>query len=79
MRELRKKLQGFSSPESLADRIPAAGHKKKARPFAGIGLFQIGVAVTYFRMRMQTIIGANPFHGPVRDGKAWFQAAVAAR
>ena len=28
---------------------------------------------------MHTIIGANPFHGPVRDGKAWFQAAVAAR
>ena len=29
-------------------------------------------------MRMHTIIGANPFHGPVRDGKAWFQVAIAA-
>ena len=39
-----------------------------------------GLAVTYFRVRKRhTIIGANPFHGPVRDGKAWFQAAVAAR
>ena len=38
----------------------------------------IGLAVTYFRMRMHTIIGANPFHGPVRDGKAWFQVAIAA-
>ena len=38
-----------------------------------------GLAVTYFRMRMHTIIGANPFHGPVRDGKAWVQAAIAAR
>ena len=38
-----------------------------------------GLAVTYFRMRMHTIIGANPFHGPVRDGKAWVQAAMAAR
>jgi hypothetical protein len=28
---------------------------------------------------MHTIIGANPFHGPVRDGKEWVQAAVAAR
>ena len=37
-----------------------------------------GVAVTYFRVRMHTIIGANPFHGPVRDGKAWFQVAIAA-
>ena len=41
--------------------------------------FEDGVAVTYFRMRKRhTIIGANSFHGPVRDGKAWFQAAVAA-
>ena len=31
------------------------------------------------RTRLHTIIGANPFHGPVRDGKAWFQAAMAAR
>jgi hypothetical protein len=37
-----------------------------------------GVAVTYFHVRMHTIIGANPFHGPVRDGKAWFQVAIAA-
>jgi hypothetical protein len=40
---------------------------------------EYGVAVTYFRVRKRhTIIGANSFHGPVRDGKAWFQAAVAA-
>ena len=37
-----------------------------------------GVAVTYFRVRMHTIIGANPFHGSVRDGKTWFQIAIAA-
>jgi hypothetical protein len=29
--------------------------------------------------QLHTIIGANSFHGPVRDGKAWFQAAIAAR
>ena len=41
--------------------------------------FEDGVAVTYFRVRKRhTIIGANSFHSPVRDGKAWFQAAVAA-
>ena len=27
----------------------------------------------------RTIIGAAPFHGPVRDGKAWFQQAVVVR
>ena len=42
-------------------------------------LFEDGLAVTYFRVRMHTIIGANPFHGPVRDGKVWAQAAMAAR
>ncbi len=43
-------------------------------------LFEDGLAVTYFRVRNRhTIIGANSFHGPVRDGKAWFQAAIAAR
>jgi hypothetical protein len=31
-----------------------------------------GLAVTYFRVRNCTI-GANPFHGPVRDGKARFR------
>ena len=35
--------------------------------------------MTYFRMRMHTIIGANSFHGPVRDGKGWVQAAMAAK
>ena len=52
---------------------------KKGPPLGGDGPSVIGVAVTYFRMRMHTIIGANPFHGPVRDGKEWFQVAIAAR
>jgi hypothetical protein len=53
--------------------------KKKPGPLSRPGFsFEDGVAVTYFRVRKRhTIIGANSFHGPVRDGKAWFQAAVA--
>ena len=27
----------------------------------------------------RTIIGVLPFHGPVRDGKGWFQQAVVVR
>src|SRR5882672_7875875 len=27
----------------------------------------------------RTIIGAAPFHGPVRDGKEWFQSALGTR
>ena len=37
------------------------------------------LAVTYFRERMLTIIGAHLFHGPVRDGKGWVQKAIAAK
>ncbi len=37
------------------------------------------LAVTYFHMGIHTIIGAGSFHGPVRDGKAWDQPAMAAR
>ena len=51
---------------------------KKPGPLRDRAFSVFGVAVTYFRMRMHTIIGANPFHGPVRDGKEWFQAAIAA-
>ena len=35
--------------------------------------------MTYFRMRMHTIIGATSFHGPVRDGKGWIQSAMTAK
>ena len=35
--------------------------------------------MTYFRTGCRTIIGAVSFHGPVRDGKGWFQDAMAAR
>ncbi len=52
--------------------------KRRARLLAEPGSSVFGVAVTYFRVRMHTIIGANPFHGPVRDGKEWVQVAIAA-
>ena len=37
------------------------------------------LAVTYFRERKLTIIGAFLFHGPVREGKGWYQKAIDAR
>ena len=37
------------------------------------------LAVTYFRERKLTIIGAMLFHGPVREGKGWVQQAIAAK
>ena len=35
--------------------------------------------MTYFHTGIRTIIGAEAFHGPVRDGKAWGHLAMAAR
>ena len=37
------------------------------------------LAVTYFRTGCRTIIGAVSFHGPVRDGKGWYQDAMDTR
>gem|GEM_PF-1925546 len=37
------------------------------------------LTVPYFHERKLTIIGAKSFHGPVRDGKGWFQLAMAIR
>ena len=35
--------------------------------------------MTYFRERKLTIIGAQLFHGPVREGTGWVQQAIAAK
>ena len=35
--------------------------------------------MTYFHIRMYTIIGAESFHGPVRNGKGWDQLAIVVR
>jgi hypothetical protein len=37
------------------------------------------LTMSYFHERMLTIIGAESFHGPVRDGKGWFQLAMVVR
>ncbi len=39
-----------------------------------------GLAVSYFHTALhRTSIGAEAFHGPVRDGKGWDHLAMAAR
>ncbi len=51
----------------------------KQKPPGRPGAWNGCLAVTYFHMGIHTIIGAESFHGPVRDGKAWDQLAMAAR
>ena len=35
--------------------------------------------MTYFQTGIGTIIGAESFHGPVRDGKGWDRLAMVIR
>jgi hypothetical protein len=35
--------------------------------------------MSYFHTGIRTIIGAEVFHGPVRDGKGWFRLAMVIR
>ena len=37
------------------------------------------LTITYFHTGCSTIIGAELFHGPVRDGKGWYQLAMVIR
>ena len=43
------------------------------------GFDGVSLTMTYFHARVCTIIGAVSFHGPVRDGKGWFQDAMVVR
>ena len=37
------------------------------------------LTMTYFHTGICTIIGAESFHGPVRDGKGWYRLAMVVR
>ena len=75
--KVQQSIEGMRLAGEKFENLQGA-RNEKARPRWRGRASWFGVAVTYFRVRMHTIIGANPFHGPVRDGKAWFQVAIAA-
>ena len=54
---------------------PAQSRTPAVRRVSQIGVWQ---CPTFARV-IHTIIGAGSFHGPVRDGKAWDQTAMAAK
>ena len=43
------------------------------------GVLWESLAMTYFHTGIRTIIGAESFHGPVRDGKGWYRLAMVTR
>ena len=56
--------------------------KEKAQSIVrSTGLVQGGksLTMTYFHTGIRTIIGAESFHCPVRDGKEWYQLAMVIR
>jgi hypothetical protein len=58
------------------------GHPKGKNPRRcwATGVFWCNsLTMTYFHTGCSTIIGAKSFHGPVRDGKGWYQLAMVIR
>ena len=53
--------------------------EERSSCIAAGALLVTSLTITYFHMRMHTIIGAKSFHGPVRDGKGWYQLAMVIR
>ena len=53
--------------------------KRKARFSNEPGLACISLTMSYFHTGTRTIIGAEAFHCPVRDGKEWDHLAMVIR
>jgi hypothetical protein len=56
-------------------------HLKTKAPSIAAGAFGAGSSLTmsYFHTGIRTIIGAEAFHCPVRDGKEWDHLAMVIR
>ena len=84
--ELRSRPRGRRVPlaRTQVRRIsPAVFRPPKAknptRDHSGGVLLITSLTITYFHTGCSTIIGAKSFHGPVRDGKGWYQLAMVIR
>ena len=55
------------------------GTDKNAPSFDGAFLAIDSLTMTYFHTGTRTIIGADAFHCPVRDGKEWYHVAMVVR
>ena len=53
--------------------------KQKTRPRMVGFCFDISLTMSYFHTGIRTIIGAEAFHCPVRDGKEWDRLAMVIR
>ena len=54
--------------------------RQKKRPTDWLGVFGCrSLTMSYFHTGIRTIIGAEAFHCPVRDGKEWDHLAMVIR
>ena len=61
-------------------RINAEYYLEIETPNQRLGVLSINsLTMTYFHTGTRTIIGAESFHFPVRDGKEWYQLAMVIR
>jgi hypothetical protein len=60
-------------------RKPAGREKEKGPTISGRALLDISLTMSYFHTGTRTIIGAEAFHCPVRDGKEWDHLAMVIR
>ena len=59
---------------------PCWAHKKNAQLNQQLGISGYkSLTMSYFHTGTRTIIGAEAFHGPVRDGKEWYHFAMVIR
>jgi hypothetical protein len=60
--------------------IANSDRQKRKRPLStDKGLSNISLTMSYFHTGIRTIIGAEAFHCPVRDGKEWDHLAMVIR
>ena len=56
------------------------GRTQKKTPSLSTGRFHFNsLTMSYFHTGVRTIIGAEAFHCPVRDGKEWYRFAMVVR
>ena len=53
--------------------------KEKGPTALQLGPFNTSLTMSYFHTGIRTIIGAEAFHCPVRDGKEWDHLAMVIR
>src|SRR5512139_2658411 len=77
----RRRTRGLSAKSSTPNRFEQGRsvRTKEKGPSNAWALSDISLTMSYFHTGIRTIIGAEAFHCPVRDGKEWDHLAMVIR